>query len=200
MVRRTKEDAEKTRLQLLEAALALFSDKGIANVTLAQIASASGVTRGAIYWHFKDKSQMLEALWERVFDPLDQHFAAQLEADDEDPLEVLCNLGKRVLQEVATNLQFQQVCRISQQAAFDLQMIERWNQFCQRSQKEVTVLMQRARDRGLLREGITPEAASLVASGCFHGVIERWLSVGGVVDLEREGDAIAEAIFAGLRR
>ena len=200
MARRTKEEAEKTRLLLLETALALFSDKGIANVTLAQIASAAGVTRGAIYWHFKDKSQMLEALWERVFDPLDQHFAAQLEADDEDPLEVLCALGKRVLQEVATNLQFQQVCRISQQAAFDLQMIERWNQFCLRSQKEVTLLMQRARDRGLLREGISPEAASLVASGCFHGVIERWLSVGGMVDLEREGDVIADTVFTGLRR
>ena len=200
MARRTKEDAEKTRLQLLETALALFSEKGIANVTLAQIASTAGVTRGAIYWHFKDKSQMLEALWERVFDPLDQHFAAQLEADDEDPLDVLCNLGKRVLQEVATNLQFQQVCRISQQAAFDLQMLERWNQFCLRSQKEVTLLMQRAQERGLLRENITPEAASLVASGCFHGVIERWLSVGGTVDLELEGDVIADTVFAGLRR
>ena len=122
------------------------------------------------------------------------------EADDEDPLEVLCDLGKRVLQEVATNLQFQQVCRISQQAAVDLQMIERWNQFCLRSQKEVTVLMQRARNRGLLRDGITPEAASLVAGGCFHGLIERWLSVGGAVDLEREGDVIAEAVFLGLQK
>ena len=46
MARRTKEDAEKTRLQLLETALALFSEKGIANVTLAQIASTAGVTRG----------------------------------------------------------------------------------------------------------------------------------------------------------
>ncbi|PLM57784.1 acrEF/envCD operon transcriptional regulator, partial [Klebsiella michiganensis] len=52
MPRRTKEDALKTRQLLIESAIQQFALRGVTSTTLADIADAAGVTRGAVYWHF----------------------------------------------------------------------------------------------------------------------------------------------------
>lgn len=64
MARKTKEEAEKTQQALLEAAAELFTSQGVSTTTLNEIAKKAGVTRGAFYWHFEDKSDVIKALWE----------------------------------------------------------------------------------------------------------------------------------------
>ena len=59
MPKRTHEDAERTKQAILESALRLFSRRGYESTSLSDIARFAGVTRGAIYWHFKDKGQIL---------------------------------------------------------------------------------------------------------------------------------------------
>ncbi len=71
MVRKTKEDTEQTYAALLDAAEQVFFNKGVAQTTLAEIASAAGMTRGAIYWHFKDKAALLQALFEQAMLPME---------------------------------------------------------------------------------------------------------------------------------
>src|SRR5690606_27022813 len=56
MARRTKEEALETRDRLLDAAAAVFCDKGVTNTSLCDISKAAGVTRGAFYWHFRNKT------------------------------------------------------------------------------------------------------------------------------------------------
>ena len=58
MVRKTKEEAELTRQAVLSAALKVFSHQGYAATRLEEIADEAGVTRGAIYWHFKNKADL----------------------------------------------------------------------------------------------------------------------------------------------
>ena len=54
-MRKTKEEAQQTRCNLLAAALTVFYHRGVAHTSLDEIAKAAGVTRGALYWHFKNK-------------------------------------------------------------------------------------------------------------------------------------------------
>ena len=83
MARRTKEDARATREALIDAAEHLFQAHGVARTSLAQIATQAGTTRGAIYWHFKDKADLFNAMMERVTLPLGQALqAADLASDD----------------------------------------------------------------------------------------------------------------------
>lgn len=70
MARKTKEEAAATRLLLLDAAERLFSEQGVSNTSLHDIALAAGLTRGAIYWHFENKGELLKAMWERVAMPV----------------------------------------------------------------------------------------------------------------------------------
>lgn len=64
MARKTKEEAERTYHLLLDAAIDEFIERGVAHTTLLQIATRAGLTRGAIYWHFKNKEELIMALWQ----------------------------------------------------------------------------------------------------------------------------------------
>lgn len=89
-MRRTKAEAEQTREAVLAAAIDVFLERGVARATLEQIASAAGVTRGAVYWHFRDKQEIFTALERRANVPneeLGDRLMARLVADPElDPL------------------------------------------------------------------------------------------------------------------
>ncbi len=71
MARSTKEQALVTRHRLLDAAELLFQAQGVSQTSLQQIAQKAGATRGAIYWHFKDKADLFNAMIDRVRLPLE---------------------------------------------------------------------------------------------------------------------------------
>ncbi|MBQ8465262.1 MAG: TetR family transcriptional regulator [Alphaproteobacteria bacterium] len=62
MARRTKEKAEQTRKDILQASLNMFCEKGYTRTTLDDIAKSINLTKGAVYWYFKNKPDILKAL------------------------------------------------------------------------------------------------------------------------------------------
>ncbi|CFQ32055.1 MULTISPECIES: multidrug efflux transporter transcriptional repressor AcrR [Yersinia] len=72
MARKTKQQAEETRQQILDAAVREFSAHGVSGTSLTDIAAAAGVTRGAIYWHFKNKVDLFNEIWELSESKIDQ--------------------------------------------------------------------------------------------------------------------------------
>lgn len=86
MGRKTKEEAQATRELLLDTAERLFSELGVSSTSLNEIACAAGLTRGAVYWHFENKGDLLMALWERVALPIRQAFENGGEDLDDDYL------------------------------------------------------------------------------------------------------------------
>ncbi|TSD57075.1 TetR family transcriptional regulator [Variovorax sp. KBS0712] len=82
VARRTKEEALATRNRLLDAAELLFQAQGVSQTTLQQIAQQAGATRGAIYWHFKDKADLFNAMMERVILPLETPPKSDIPGDD----------------------------------------------------------------------------------------------------------------------
>ncbi len=56
------EQAAETKKKLTETALALFAERGYANVSIADICSAVGVTVGVFYHYFKTKSDVYRSL------------------------------------------------------------------------------------------------------------------------------------------
>ncbi|WP_432093000.1 TetR family transcriptional regulator [Streptomyces sp. bgisy100] len=73
-MRRTAEEAAQTRAALLDAALFVFAEQGLASARLADVAQRAGLTRGALYYHFADKSALHAAVmahsWETVTEPV----------------------------------------------------------------------------------------------------------------------------------
>src|SRR3970040_1334202 len=86
MARRTKEAAQETRNHILDAAEQIFSERGGSRTSLADIASAAGMTRGAIYWHFHDKADLFNAMIARVTLPMEDQVCGAWNPSLADPL------------------------------------------------------------------------------------------------------------------
>ena len=118
MARRTKADAQATRLQLLQAAVRVFGTKGVSRTSLQDIAEAAGTTRGAIYWHFKNKADLFNAMMDDALLPMEQamrrigHDAAQ------DPLAELEHALLQTMRDIVSTDSTRAVFEISRRATF----------------------------------------------------------------------------------
>src|SRR5437660_4863612 len=89
MARCTKEEALETRSRILDAAEDVFFAQGVSRTSLADVATAAKVTRGAIYWHFRNKSDLFDAMVERVRMPMESIMTSNLDDPASDPLALL---------------------------------------------------------------------------------------------------------------
>jgi AcrR family transcriptional regulator len=79
-----------TRAVLISAARKLFADKGFADVSTQSIAAAAGVTRGALYHQFDDKTALFAAVYEQVERELVADIAERIMvAQPPEPLEAM---------------------------------------------------------------------------------------------------------------
>ena len=62
MARKTKEDTEQTRQAILDSALQTFYEKGFSRTTFDEIAKRINLTKGAVYWHFRNKADVIAAI------------------------------------------------------------------------------------------------------------------------------------------
>ncbi len=70
-MRKTKEEAEQTRQNILKACVEIVNEKGYERMTRDDIAEKLHMTRGAVNWHFKTKEDIYLAALEMVLERLD---------------------------------------------------------------------------------------------------------------------------------
>jgi TetR/AcrR family acrAB operon transcriptional repressor len=115
MVRRTKADALATRERILDAAERLFQARGVSRTSLHDIAADAGVTRGAVYWHFRDKGDLFSAMMDRVHEPI-----GAVRCTPPSPEQVLPQLRRHLvdtLQRVVDDPRLRRVIEIATQKA-----------------------------------------------------------------------------------
>lgn len=179
-MRRTKEEAERTRRRILVAALRRFDRSGIARTTLDEIAKAARVTRGAIYWHFSGKKALLRAIREEVSVPLlDQADFTLLSQEDAAPLDrALCFLlnfldaleGDKQVRLVFSVMSFK--CEYVGPLAQELKdQMRNKNRLCDTLEK----LYAHAKADGSLRPGLSPRIAALETITFIAGLLRLWL-------------------------
>lgn len=103
------ERSEATRNALIEAARALFAERGYADVGTEEIVRAAGVTRGALYHHFDGKRDLFEAVYERIEAELAQRIAGgALGGGVAEPLEAM-RAGAETLLRACTEPEVQRI-------------------------------------------------------------------------------------------
>lgn len=105
MARKTKQEAENTRNTILNAATQVLLARGIAQTHIEDIAREAGLTRGAIYWHFTNKADLLHTLWEGLIDKNDFLFQVMSGTDEFDPLGFLVEQLFIFIEKMPTNAQ-----------------------------------------------------------------------------------------------
>lgn len=202
MVRRTKEEAEATRHLLLDAAEKVFNEKGVAQTSLADIATAAGLTRGAIYWHFESKADLFHAMLERVTLPIDA-MIDQLGAEHmSSPLTFLHNAAVTVLRQVVTDEHTRRVFEIvSHQCELTGDMeIGRIRHLESRGDclGQIEQALNAAIVQGDLSASLDIRVAAFGLHSLIDGLISNWVLSPEAFDLEKHASKLIGAYLQGL--
>ncbi len=197
-MRRTKEEAERTRRRIMAAALRVFSRNGIARTTIGQIAHDAGVTRGAIYWHFSDKQALLRAIRESVSLPLlDQSDLTLLRDGGGDPLDCierfLTTLVRAIDRDPATRRALDVMsfkCEYVGELAAERGALVRNTS---RLLKGLENAYLRSRERGLLRGELSPQVAALETVAFLSGLVRLLLLDGAGAIVRRRALLVIRA-------
>jgi TetR/AcrR family acrAB operon transcriptional repressor len=202
MVRRTKTEAEVTRQKLLDAAADVFREHGVAHSTLAEVAAAAGLTRGAVYWHFRDKAHLFDALCEREQLPMEAMLAGAGEVRQKDPLSALRTLAVDGLTRLATNARTQAVFDVifhkCEFAAEFASVAGRRNATDRGCLAHVERLLKQAVDIGQLPANTDTELAARCLNAYMVGVMHEWVQRPDAYDLAQAAPAMIDCILAGL--
>ena len=205
MARRTKEDAALTRSRLLDAAQAVFFEKGVAGASLADVALAASLSRGAIYWHFKGKADLFDAMMQRVTLPFEQAWEQELVLNT-DGIAVLNGVTavlQMVLRTVSEDARTRSVFDIAlhkTECVGELQAVrERRMLGEQRFTQEMGVVLALAAKQAEVFLPIPPASAARGLHAVFNGLLQSWLLQDGrSFDLEREGGLAIHTYLNGL--
>lgn len=181
MVRKTKEDAELTRQRIIDAARIVFLKRGVSRSTLEHIAAEAEVTRGAVYWHFKNKTDIFYALRDRAFLPLiDRMYdTLAIHKDDIDPLTQIQNSLCDTINQLNENIEMRQIyeimmikCEYVDDFATVLQQIL---SNCSDITEKIQLAYERAKEQKLLTLTLTPHALAQDTHLFFSGLLHMWV-------------------------
>lgn len=202
MPRRTKEAALETRAVILDTAERVFYDKGVSRTSLADIAAAAGLTRGAIYWHFKNKCDLFTAMFDRVLLPLDE-LMANLPGRDRDPLGVMRDTLINCMQDVSTDERRRRVfiilfhkCEISNELG---PLFDRHRQNLERSRQEIEANFNQAIAQKQLPARLDARRAAVLLHAQLVGLLSDWLFSPDTFDLGRYAQSLVDAFIDMLR-
>ena len=202
MARRTKADAQATRAGLLDAAEHLFQSRGVARTSLNDIALAAGTSRGAIYWHFKDKADLFNAMMERVTLPLEQTLALADLEDVHAPVARLRHALLQALRLIACDEQTQRVLLIATHKVEFTEELCAVQQRHQRSQDAVLLYMQTALSAAFSWQEKAPPVPLEAAAGglqmLIEGLVHQWLPDPEAFGLVETGASVLDIYLAGL--
>ena len=200
-MRRIKEEADKTRQTILDAALTVFSSKGYHPARLQDIAEAAGVTRGAIYYHFGSKADLYISLVRESAEQLNTVISRAIEGGGsfrEVATRVLVN-GWSLLEEDPQLAKVVELFNFKTGFTAELEEIN-----LQRKEEAITQVVfiagffQRAIDKGELNSGLDPELAARAFMACQNGIMNLWLSNKEAFSLKKSAPALAATFFQGI--
>ena len=203
MARKTKEDAAITREQLLDAAETVFRQRGVARSSLAEVAAAAGVTRGAVYWHFRDKADLCSAMCERAMLPLETLLSDAAAAAHDDPIGMLRDLAlgalMRLAQDPRSQARFEVLLHESERTAEMAPMTARRQRERRHCLAHVEDLLQQAVGKGQLPKDTDTALTTVALHAYIGGIMNSWVLDPAAFDLEASAPALIDAFMAGLR-
>lgn len=202
-MKRTAEEAAKTRQDILDAALTVFSEKGYSAARLQDIASVAGVTRGAVYHHFDNKAGLFQALMAAATQG-GGNIAAEAIAEGGSFLDICERILVASFELVATDQRARDTMNIylfKSDFSAELQpFAESLKQQAVDSVQGMVGFVQMGIAQGELRSDLDPEIAVRSFLAFQNGVIQLWLMNQEAFDLKDSARQFARLFLYGLAK
>jgi AcrR family transcriptional regulator len=189
-------DPEGTRARLVENAFCEVHAHGYAGASLKRILANSGVTKGALYHHFKSKADLLHAVIDDAIRPMvvDRWLAPLQESDD--PIRALAD-STRAIMSAATPEELRCGCPLNnltqELSGEDEEFRKHLGRVADEWRAGIRAAFERGQETGNVRKNVDPAAVASMVFATYQGLI-------GSVKNSRDREAVmaGSALFLDL--
>ena len=185
--------------QILDAATAVFARLGFHDARMDDIVQASGLSKGALYWYFKSKEDIITAISQRLFTTDIEQLVGLLHAEGSvsERLQQLIQARIAGLQEMSdvVTILFEFYATALHQDGVR-QFIKA---YFQNFHELLVALIQQGIDRGEFRS-VDAVAAAAALDAVFEGLVVRWLIDPEAMQWASVGEAALRLLLDGLKR
>ncbi len=201
MARKTKEEAQETREAIINAAIDVFYEHGVSKSSLEEIAEAAGVTRGAVYWHFKNKADIFSAIHDQFHTSVMEGFMANAETS-ETPLQDLATFSSHFLQLMNSDERHKKIlsifslkCDYSGEMAnfLDEQRLKKID-----SMKQIESYFRSAQEKGQISKERTPQLLATAFFCYMCGISNESLRHPCIVSIKKDASELVDLFFKRL--
>lgn len=202
MAKKTKAEAAQTRQRLIDTAILTFSQQGFSNTTLDDIARTAGMTRGAIYWHFTNKTELFNAIWqeqqplrERIDRKARLHFSNDPQGLFRHSLtEALRLIAKSPFEQALVEILYHK-CEFTQNMTSEAEIRERlfFNP------ANVAEMLEKCQQQDPQFLSGSVETALIIIQGYLSGIVKNWLMLDKCFDLAALAPQLVEGLLVMLR-
>ncbi len=200
MARRSREEAFETREKILESALDTMSSQSFSSVSMSGIAEKIGLSKGAVYWHFKNRSDLLVHLLENLAARVDNEL--KIDGGILDSLDDLRRFLKNRMEKAARSERFKSMHRLMMrqyewpeeiQEKVRVLVLGKIEQECDMLEKCLAGLQ----ERGKIRGDVAPRKLAEILCAVFHGIFIAQLTEMWPQDFSSHVDFIIHSLIEG---
>lgn len=201
-MKKTKEEAAQTRRAVLEAAVKSFGERGYSSTSLEAVAKEAGMTRGAIYWHFKNKYELLDAVIQHTYEKLKVRVEKVLRA----PLSPLKKVRQLIYEFLVISEEeeyrvIEEIMVFKTETSQGLKRIYTNHMDKVKEMRELMIeLIRKGIEVGEFDGGLNPETVVLAWISYVGGVKSAWLSDLETFSLRESAESLADIFITGIAR
>jgi TetR/AcrR family acrAB operon transcriptional repressor len=193
------------RAAILEAAHKLFNQKGFAKTRMDDVAAMAGLTKGGLYFHFKDKQTLYVAVMFDLKERMEQ-IIVEISSRELGPAEMLSAYMFAMAQEMAGD--FKDITPEGYPGAIEMFMeghrldVTRAavREFYNRTRSFMSGVIEKGVQDGIFNEWVDPQVAAIGAVSMWVGLYVQCASDPQAFDLEEVAQKLINNFLKGLRR
>ena len=192
-----KLETEVRQRQIAQAALSLVASHGLKGLTIAGIAGHIGLVPSAIYRHFKNKNQVIDA----ILDLVRERLLGNVQTVTQEPENILDRL-KRLLM---LHIQLIQENRGILRVAFSEEIMSgppdrkgKVYAMIRAYLQEVAEIVRQGQEAGEIRKDLEPNTAAVAFLGLIQPAAILWQLSGGEFELMHQAERAWEIFVAGI--
>lgn len=194
----TAERGDHTRRHILEVAATLFAEKGYAGASFADLVRASGLTKGAFYFHFPSKEALALAAFaqqqERWVEVVRRAADPSASAVDQ-----LAAMLKAACDFCETDVSSRCVGRLCFELGEDPRLRPKLTPYLTTWEEVIASILRRGQEEGDIRRDFDVSAAARVSVAAWIGVNDVSWVVSDGADLRARAEEFLEILMAGVR-
>lgn len=193
----------ETKNSILKSAIEVFVEKGFLKSTLDEIAIRANVTRGAVYWHFKNKYDIFSALQDELYQPLTASILDDMQKNCDDSLQQLENLCIKLLIELDNDETKKKIlkiflCKCDYSHGME-DILEK-----QRNQKLRNIdlfsqYFKKAQENKILSKNLDPKITAISLACYMSGIVNEYLRNPQLFNLQDQASFLIKQFFISFK-